>query len=137
MLPASVGLVPRRSTSTHGRRSAPRECRAGSYTNLSFLKIYACSPQVRDWSWSKVTKFTRVQVLPAGAGLVPAAGTRGDERTGAPLGCRASPSVRPEPIHVSVCSLRVRDWSRLDGAGRREVVVLPAGAGLVPPPASG
>ncbi len=75
-------------------------------------------------------------VLPARAGVVPSQGTRTSARAGAPRAGGGGPGTQAVIDVAMRCSPRVRGWSRAGHARGADSGVLPARAGVVPPPIS-
>ncbi len=134
VLPAPAGMVPAPGScaSTTGR--APRARGDGPARSASALSAASCSPRPRGWSRFGSSEKNRTVVLPAPAGMVPCCPPR-KPRTGRAPRARGDGPGHPvaRPIR-SQCSPRPRGWSLYAESVLAGEGVLPAPAGMVPPP---
>ncbi len=136
LLPAPAGMVPSRTRSWLTASSAPRTRGDGPLAEDGVPVGGLCSPHPRGWSQPDGAHATTCRLLPAPAGMVP-------RRPGGPAGRPPAPRTRGDgpPMRVrrlalSVCSPHPRGWSPGWPGGRARCRLLPAPAGMVPPPAA-
>ncbi len=148
VLPSRAGMVRVHLLGCGHVLRAPRASGDGPPRRLVCLRSGVCSPRERGWSQTGLPTDLHVAVLPARAGMVPAAGPRRPRRSRAPrasgdgprhhlttsTGSGCSPRERGwsqldlHPAYLLACSPRERGWSRRRDRGS----VLPARAGMVP-----
>ncbi len=118
LLPAHAGMVPRYSRNTACRTSAPRArgdgpCRPSPSTGAS-----TCSPRTRGWSHGAGGRRRAGHLLPAHAGMVPAARHRRPGPAPAPRARGDGPVSHMPSALTAVCSPR----AGVAPAGRGECV---------------
>ncbi len=127
-------MVPARRGRGPARRAAPRTRGDGPSALGAKVEDLGCSPHPRGWSLRRGHPFRGRRLLPAPAGMVPfryisiapcqpAPRTRGD-----------GPSRRPANTAAPSCSPHPRGWSLEEAGEHGGAVLLPAPAGMVPPP---
>ncbi len=137
LLPAPAGMDPSASGSVPPRSAAPRARGVGPRHRSSSSIPVSCSPRPRGWSPALRGRPRIPALLPAPAGMDPVV-------TSETLGNHPAPRARgdgPEEERRSFseidCSPRLRGWTLLDPHARGARGLLPAPAGLVPPPSRG
>ena len=132
VLPASAGMVPRRSSTGTPASRAPRQRGDGPGPGSPPSRCGPCSPPARGWSRREPRRRARCRVLPASAGMVPT--SEGD--CVMPLCAPRQRGDGPSPIlnrYARVaCSPPARGWSRSRLTAEPMRSVLPASAGMVP-----
>ncbi len=134
LLPAHAGMVPAPSAPRPPRRAAPRARGDGPTLGGALALLRDCSPRTRGWSHADHRLQVGVDLLPAHAGMVP--------QLQKPLGAAgAAPRARGDgppglygPLALSACSPRTRGWSPRPPRQPGLPALLPAHAGMVPPP---
>ena len=134
VLPAHAGMVPAGAHPPSRGRGAPRARGDGPETNAIVTFELRCSPRTRGWSLGDLAGHLMTSVLPAHAGMVPR--TRSTRRWArrAPRARGDGPIRTPSAAPGRRCSPRTRGWSHHLADLVREGRVLPAHAGMVPPP---
>ncbi|MBB4785960.1 hypothetical protein BJY27_006921 [Streptomyces rapamycinicus] len=133
LVPAPAGMAPKAAKAPPSTSTAP--CTRGDgpceFTYNTLCRY--CSPQLRGWSRPEQRQLLGVDLLPASAELVsgrerqqrpdgPAPRTRGD-----------GPAIKPAFNAIAACSPRPRGWSHQHAPGDRQLRLLRAPAGMVPP----
>ncbi len=114
LLPAPAGVFPRPGASLSALIAAPRAC--GGVPSIG----------------KSVDEFD--SLLPAPAGVFPATAPRRRQTAAAPRACGGVPSRCMSGLSWAVCSPRLRGCSRDGGPRRDHGRLLPAPAGVFPPP---
>ncbi len=129
-------MVPIRRSRADTSPAAPRTRGDGPWCCGTGGRERLCSPHPRGWSSSRTVPEGCRGLLPAPAGMVPVA----KRSTSAPL---TAPRTRGDGPSAFVfggghsrCSPHPRGWSQRVAAGKPGVGLLPAPAGMVPPPTS-
>ncbi len=117
LLPAHAGMDPRRGRRPARTPTAPRARGDGPLTDTLVGDVGDCSPRTRGW--------TRAPRVSAG-GRVPAPRARGD-----------GPYPQVAMWLAEHCSPRTRGWTHQPVAGDLVILLLPAHAGMDPPPMAG
>ena len=131
LLLAHAGMVPPIRRSRSCARPAPRARGDGPRSPGIGCAVAGCSPRTRGWSCEGDPVRLRVTLLPAHAGMVPAARQAGGREIPAPRARGDGPFYLYPNKAVNTCSPRTRGWSLLV-AGEGELdLVLPAHAGMV------
>ena len=107
---------------------APRASGGGPEAWSEAMQVYLCSPRQRGWSLHLRDRPSRGIVLPAPAGVVPAASRRRPPSRCALRASGGGPGPYWDVQVIEKCSPRQRGWSRAEHRRR----VLPAPAGVVP-----
>ena len=134
LLPAPAGMVPGTTSRTPPARSAPRARGDGPPSAVDFAEPDTCSPRPRGWSPRHHQAPALLGLLPAPAGMVPPRTGRTRTTAAAPRARGDGPSNLPGIGSLSVCSPRPRGWSPVGQFAHRPGRLLPAPAGMVPPP---
>jgi len=134
VLPAHAGMVPPGSRSPMRPPSAPRARGDGPSTHNTDEEHKWCSPRTRGWSPARRSDVARYSVLPAHAGMVPSRRRNRRRLPRAPRARGDGPKPRAERQLKHGCSPRTRGWSLPAGTLHQTSTVLPAHAGMVPPP---
>ncbi len=130
VVPARAGVVPGTTPRVTFEHSGPRACGGGPPPRTSPW----WSPRVRGWSLAHRHRPHQPTVVPARAGVVPGYATPTGCRTRGPRACGGGPWAA-DPCGAELSwSPRVRGWSRHPAASPRSRPVVPAHAGVVPPP---
>ncbi len=96
----------------------------------------SCSPHPRGWSQRRHRRDRRHALLPAPAGMVPRSGSGRSAGPPAPRTRGDGPFTRPMASTSPICSPHPRGWSQRRQRQGRTQRLLPAPAGMVPPPSS-
>jgi hypothetical protein len=109
----------------------PRACGGGPWalTRVSWLR--SSSPRMRGWSVRARTALGDREVVPAHAGVVPAAAEYAPICTSRPRACGGGPEYVVVVAPVASSPPRMRGWSPVPGACGCGVAVVPAHAGVV------
>ena len=127
-------MVPPSPPVVMGLNSAPR-ARGDGPSRLTSKAVWVmCSPRTRGWSWFWRWRKGMRLVLPAHAGMVRTSETGGLVSVGAPRARGDGPSNRQARRDSYRCSPRTRGWSGSCPIHGVRETVLPAHAGMVPPP---
>ncbi|CAN3979357.1 hypothetical protein KPATCC21470_1981 [Kitasatospora purpeofusca] len=113
---------------------APRACGVGPDEGSDQLFAGHCSPRMRGWSPPPHETPIPSLLLPAHAGLVPPGRCGGPGSAPAPRACGVGPATSIPGNTGTSCSPRMRGWSHVVGGCGAGPALLPAHAGLVPPP---
>ncbi len=132
LLPAPAGMVPAPEFLTIRERSAPRTRGDGPQRLHHMAKHRSCSPHPRGWSREHLRVAQDEQLLPAPAGMVPAAEVAAYRDKPAPRTRGDGPSMITWRGWSGCCSPHPRGWSPGDLVLLVRDVLLPAPAGMVP-----
>nr|EIF94330.1 hypothetical protein [Streptomyces tsukubensis NRRL18488] len=132
VLPARAGMVPGRPATKAPWPSAPRTRGDGPRSIDASGDEVGCSPHARGWSPSLSPQPSSRRVLPARAGMVPAAPERRRRQAGAPRTRGDGPTAEEAPDERHACSPHARGWSPAKFRPATNLPVLPARAGMVP-----
>jgi hypothetical protein len=132
VLPAHAGMVPSLRCSLSSFWRAPRARGDGPRCPPSEPLNTWCSPRTRGWSHLPAPGDVEHRVLPAHAGMVPAAARRPPLGAGAPRARGDGPSSARRAPSSAACSPRTRGWSPGAHQPAPPRRVLPAHAGMVP-----
>ncbi len=132
VLPAHAGMVPATGSPTSRPPRAPRARGDGPREMSATRSATPCSPRTRGWSLLVPRSVGQEHVLPAHAGMVPAAGRSFRSVRSAPRARGDGPRLGRGRVGGRGCSPRTRGWSRPCGGGWSGRGVLPAHAGMVP-----
>ncbi len=134
VVPARAGVVPPTGSSASRPDGGPRACGGGPSYTPSLVNAGSWSPRVRGWSRDVPPLRAGRDVVPARAGVVPRRRRGRWCRSCGPRACGGGPDRSGYTYFATAWSPRVRGWSR--SLGRRDLVqvVVPARAGVVPPP---
>ena len=125
MVPGSPWTSAPPSTAPRARGDGPRAARLAQ-------ALRDCSPRTRGWSPSTTTAGGRSSLLPAHAGMVPAAAGGLRRRVPAPRARGDGPWSTRCSRCASSCSPRTRGWSQRWEMSPAVLRLLPAHAGMVP-----
>jgi len=131
VLPALAGVVPMVSVVAQTPGRAPRARGGGPVRRNVAGSVRRCSPRSRGWSPPHHLRLRPPGVLPALAGVVPAAPVGHPARRGAPRARGGGPTAAKSSVPESPCSPRSRGWSRPVVRDPASGAVLPALAGVV------
>ncbi len=135
VVPARAGVVPGPGAPRVAGPCAPRACGGGPDYWCKGLSFGPCSPRVRGWSPHPAAGPANRPVFPARAGVVPGRSRSRSRTRRAPRAGGGGPVAASRSSAVARCSPRVLGWSPHFERWRSQVVVLPACAGVAPPPA--
>ncbi|AIS02458.1 putative secreted protein (plasmid) [Streptomyces glaucescens] len=134
LLPAPAGMVRGDRCPRAVLPAAPRARGDGPWPLASSSSWMSCSPRPRGWSHRVAVGRSGYDLLPAPAGMVPTAGARSTCRSPAPRARGDGPDRRGFEETAQNCSPRPRGWSSDPAVRRAQGQLLPAPAGMVPPP---
>ncbi len=134
VVPARAGLFPRAGHPGTRLRGGPRACGAVPQNRRLRDGGLRWSPRVRGCSPEPAATGRRVAVVPARAGLFPGPRPHSTSSACGPRACGAVPMRTASLVGAAEWSPRVRGCSRRTGGIRLADVVVPARAGLFPPP---
>ena len=117
------------------REVVPAHAGGGPITPSTVSAGSKSSPRTRGWSYGTLQNTGRVVVVPAHAGVVPRSGPARSSSAGRPRARGGGPAGARGRSGGSGSSPRTRGWSVLHVAGQVRHLVVPAHAGVVPPPA--
>ncbi|AIS02460.1 hypothetical protein SGLAU_32640 (plasmid) [Streptomyces glaucescens] len=130
--PAPAGMVPGTVWRRSLRRPAPRARGDGPGGTRAATNPMPCSPRPRGWSSRTGRSSFGSRLLPAPAGMVPGPDWTGPDRAAAPR-ARGDGPAPADTYRLQVrCSPRPRGWSRVITHEKRDFLLLPAPAGMVP-----
>ncbi len=132
LLPAPAGMVPPPREHEIPAATAPRTRGDGPESPSRTTNQNACSPHPRGWSQRRSGRVTASQLLPAPAGMVPAARPAASCSTPAPRTRGDGPRFRRPVNAARACSPHPRGWSPVVTLLVPCRVLLPAPAGMVP-----
>ncbi len=134
LLPAHAGMDPPPRGNGCGKRSAPRARGDGPKVWAPKKAGDGCSPRTRGWTLRDPGDEGPVILLPAHAGMDPGGSFRGCYSPAAPRARGDGPAWRMRPGSCRSCSPRTRGWTHeLEHLWLR-FPLLPAHAGMDPPP---
>ncbi len=134
LLPAPAGMVPSGTAWRRTRPTAPRARGDGPATAAGTGWWCGCSPRPRGWSPVRAPAPDVAPLLPAPAGMVPRESHRSADARTAPRARGDGPGDARVGILSGRCSPRPQGWSPQVGFGGPVEELLPAPAGMVPPP---
>lgn len=126
VLPARAGMVPRHRRDPTPRGRAPRTCGDGPGDSVDDLWSQMCSPHARGWSRPPPMVRFAGKVLPARAGMVPAARATRTWSRRAPRTCGGIPTRLTDGETLLESSPRMRGCSRMASGGSCTTPVVPA-----------
>ncbi len=134
LLPAPAGMVPPPATARWAAVPAPRTRGDGPQRAEDRAAFEACSPHPRGWSRGPHLGEDAGHLLPAPAGMVPMTSGWATRARSAPRTRGDGPSALNLAEAFDVCSPHPRGWSLLAMRVQQTERLLPAPAGMVPPP---
>ncbi len=122
-------MVPSPASRASSRAAAPRARGDGPLVLAGEPVVVGCSPRPRGWSLLGAEEGADQQLLPAPAGMVPAATCASTGRRAAPRARGDGPSAEAAARSAASCSPRPRGWSLtvLDLLLRGSLLTAPAG----------
>src|SRR3569833_2751115 len=130
VLPAHAGMVPLAFLGMGGLVRAPRARGDGPAARTAYRSARRCSPRTRGWSRAGRRVECGEVVLPAHAGMVPAARPGPSPAPRAPRARGDGPSTPNHGAARRGCSPRTRGWSPTRFRPAASPRVLPAHAGM-------
>ena len=128
--PRGCGAHVKPSSGAASRAGSPRGCGAHSMDDIKAHMHQGSSPRVRGSRTVSSMSIASRGIIPAGAGLTPAAPGIPAKRRDHPRGCGAHRNQKFWHCCISGSSPRVRSSLSADQAGHMADGIIPAGAGL-------
>ncbi len=132
LLPAPAGMAPRSPPAPRARRSAPRTRGDGPSSAFASSSAIRCSPHPRGWPDCCAKWQDQPSLLPAPAGMAPAAPRTAPRRPSAPRTRGDGPWFRTRSWCPLSCSPHPRGWPQLVGLAAVGDSLLTAPAGMAP-----
>ena len=132
MLPASAGMFPTGLETLKYRDNAPRKRGDVPALDPSVFASEVCSPQARGCSPAIAASYNVADMLPASAGMFPAAVITEKRFENAPRKRGDAPLQRAEVMATDRCSPQARGCSQRKPSNRKGREMLPASAGMFP-----
>ncbi len=134
LLPARAGMVPPRPLRRPRPGPAPRTRGDGPLLPAALYSTRPCSPHARGWSRRQREAGLRIGLLPARAGMAPRRSPSSGTTRPAPRTRGDGPSSRASRAQFTHCSPHARGWPPPPLKRPTTCGLLPARAGMVPPP---
>ncbi|RLV78574.1 putative secreted protein [Streptomyces rapamycinicus NRRL 5491] len=132
LLPAPAGMVPKIASRPRSSSAAPRTREDGPCPTTNRARTGSCSPHPRGWSLRNPRGVQDRLLLPAPAGMVPAADQPPHAASAAPRTRGDGPGKVVIHNGEPVCSPHPRGWSLGHERFALGIFLLPAPAGMVP-----